>query len=615
MRESLLVYYEQELRFLRTQAMEFAEKYPEEAGRLLLESTRSDDPHVERLIEAFALMAARVRLKIDEDFPEISDTLLGILYPHYLAPIPSLSVAQLTVDPGQGKVDAGVSLARGTELSTRAVDAVQCQFRTAYPVTLWPVEITGVEIVAASALAGNLPEEARSALTLHIRSVDGSPLGGFALDPLRVFIDADGGLRERLHELFFLDAIGLHGRRGTQGPGRVLPLSAIRPLGLAEDEGLLDYPLESFVGYRLLQEFFAFPEKFMFAELTGMSEVRGDPEANEAQVSILLRTPLSELELRPSPENFRLGCTPVVNLFPMRADPIRIEHRTHEYRVTPDQRSIRSYEVSRVLEVTSTRSGEAARTVYQPLYSLRHGQDRDDHAPFWVSARRDASRRDDQGTDVYLMLVDESFSPAQAVAEVLHVRALCTNRDLPSRLPFGDAAGDLFVEGRAEVSRIGFLRKPSACVRAPSRDGARWRLVSHLSLNYLSLAGGLGEVHGPSERSDGLPALREVLRLYDFSDNAATRHLIEGIVGLRARRVVRRVRHEQGSGFARGLEVSLDFDESLTTATGTFLFASVLERFLGLYSSINSFTQTVAHSPQRGEIKRWPPRAGEQHVL
>ena len=595
--------------------MEFAEKYPEEAGRLLLESTKSDDPHVERLIEAFALLAARVRLKIDEDFPEISDTLLGILYPHYLAPIPSMSVAEVAVDPGQGKVDQGVEIARGSVLSTRAVDGVQCQFRTAYPVTLWPIEVAGVEIVSASALDANLPPEARSALSIRIRSVDGSPLGAFSLDPLRIFIDSDGGLRQRLHELFFLEAVGLHGRRGTEGPGRVLPLSAIRPLGLAEDEGLLDYPLESFVGYRLLQEYFTFPEKFMFAELGGMETVRGDAEASEATISVLLRTPLSELELRPTRENIRLGCTPVVNLFPMRTDPIRIEHRTHEYRVTPDQRAIRSYEVNRVLEVSSTTAGDAARTVFQPLYSLRHGQVRNDGTPFWVPMRRDATRRDDQGTDLYLMLVDEGFSPAEAASEVLHVRALCTNRDLPSRLGFGDAAGDLFLEGRPEVSRIVFLRKPTASVRAPSRDGARWRLVSHLSLNYLSLAGGLGDAFAPAERSDGLPALREVLKLYDFADTPATRQLIEGIVGLEAKRVVRRVRHEQGSGFARGLEVGVEFDESLTTATGTFLLATVLERFLGLYSSINSFTQTVARSRQRGEIKRWPPRAGELHLL
>lgn len=617
MREELLVYYEQELRFLRTLARDFAEKYPEEAGRLLLESTRSQDPHVERLIEAFALLAARVRLKVDDDFPEITDALLGILYPHYLSPVPSMSIAQMQLDPSQGKAAEGVPVPRGAELTARPVDGVRCRFRSAYPVRLWPIEVASTAIVPVSALEGPLPPEAASALLVTLRGVSG-PIGEFTLDPLTFFLDADSGVLHKLYELFFLDAVGLWCRRGAQGPGHVEPTSSLRPLGLDEDEGLLDYPIESFIGYRLLQEYFAFPEKYLFAELRGLDRAPGEADASEFQLAILLRKPLSEVDVRVVPQNLRLGCTPIVNLFSMRTDPIRISHRTYEYRATPDQRALQAYEVYRVEDVSSTTPGEARRVRYEPFYAIRHGFSRDEKTPFWVSSRRASSRKGDEGTDVYVSLVDESFEPATQGAEVLHVRALCTNRDLPARLAFGDPAGDLFLEGRSEIERIVCLRKPTPSLRAPARSGGRWRIVSHLALNHLSLGGDLLQSRSEEDaaRSDGLRALREILKLYDYQDSAVTRNLVEGLVGVKARRVVRRIQHPEGATFARGLEVELELDEDRYTTTGALLFATVLERFLGLYASVNSFTQSAVHTRQRaGELKRWPPRAGELRIL
>jgi type VI secretion system protein ImpG len=219
---------------------------------------------------------------------------------------------------------------------------------------------------------------------------------------------------------------------------------------------------------------------------------------------------------------------------------------------------------------------------------------------------------------VFLTLVDRRFQPAQAAEDVLSVKTLCTNRDLPSRLPLGDARGDFQCEGLPSVSRIRCLRKPTVPGRRHLQGDTRWRLISHLSLNYLSISEvGSSDAasEGTKERQGALDALKELLRLYDFSDSAVTRQRIDGLVGLSSRRVTRRVHHADG-GFARGIEIELLFDEEKYAGGSVFLFASVLERFLGQYASINSFTQTVARLRQReGALKRWPPRAGMVQLL
>ncbi len=616
MRDELLLYYERELRFIRKMAYEFAEKYPEVAGRLLLEPNRCDDPHVERLIEAFAMLSARVHLRLDDDFPEITDALLGILYPHYLAPVPSMTVVQVNLDPEQGKVAEGVQVDRHAVLYSKAVEGVRCRFRTAYPIKLWPLVVSRAEIVSAAAVGRGLPPECQSALRLRIRTEDDSPLAELAVDQLTFYLNAESGSLHRLYELFFRDALGVHLRCGEE-PARVNGAEVIRPLGFGKDEGLLDYPLESFLGYRLLQEYFSFPEKYLFAEVGGIDRLKVDEESSEFTLTILLKRSLAEMDLRVEPANFLLGCTPAVNLFPHRADPIRLNQASIDYRVTPDVRSPYSYEVYGVRDVTSTRPGTSEVRRFHPFYAVRHGMGGADDVAFWHAARRPSMRKGDNGTEVFLTLVDRRFHHVAPPVDVLHVEVLATNRDLASRLPFGDPNGDFELEGYPGIRSITCLRKPDATVRAPAGDRSRWRLVSHLALNYMSLTGGLAEDAPEGEGAErALTALREILTLYDFADSAVTRQRIQGLVGMRTRRVLRRIGRGAQAGFARGVEVNLEFDGAKYTGSGVYLFASVLERFLGLYSSINSFTQTVARVRNREEVlMRWPPRAGETQVL
>jgi type VI secretion system protein ImpG len=313
------------------------------------------------------------------------------------------------------------------------------------------------------------------------------------------------------------------------------------------------------------------------------------------------------------PANLRLGCTPAVNLFPRTADPIRLAHNTVEYQVLPDARALEGYEVHSVERVTSVTPGTGETVQYDPFYGTRHGGGEKQDRAYWRTVRRPSMRKGDSGSDIFISLVNPNFDVLSAPVDVLHVETLCTNRSLPNRLPFGAAGGDFRLEGRPGIKKITAIRKPTDSLAAPVSNENRWRLISHLSLNYLSIFDSSGN---GITNDRALEALHEILRIYDFADSPVTRQRIAGLVGLSSRRIVRRVGQGISGGYARGLETVLEFDPSQYTGAGVFLFASVLERFLGLYTSVNSFTQTVAKVRHRpGELKRWAPRAGELALL
>ena len=611
-RDELLFYYERELDFVRNLSADFAQRYPEVAGRLELDAARSGDPHVERLIEAFALLTARIRMRLDDDFGQISDALLGILYPHFLSPIPSLSIAQLHADPEAAKVKGGLQVERGTLLFSKASGGVRCRFRTAYPVTLWPIEVESTEIVTASALGVPVPPDARAALRIRLRAQGGALFGELGVDRVRFFIDLAGGPGHRIYELLLRDPVGLAVQVRPGSPAHMLGPGAIRRVGFALDEGLLAYPQESFLGYRLLQEYFAFPEKFLFVDLVGLDGVACD-EADTLDVSVLLRESVADIDARVRPENLKLGCTPIANLFEMNIDPIQITETAVEYPVVPDIRSPRSFEVHSLTKASLAERGASRVRPCPAIFTLRHGTESSEGV-YWYAARRAAIRKEDSGTDVFVSLVDDRIHRLEKPpGDVLHLEALCTNRNLPALLSFGDAKGDFDVQGRPGVRRVIALRKPTDPLRAPLSGAARWRLVSHLALNHLSLAGTDAE---PVSQERALEALREILKLYDFVDQQSTRQRIAGLVGLRTRAIVRRIGTGINAGFARGTEVELTLDPDQFTGTGAFLLASVLEVFFGLYTSANSFTQTVARTRHgQGVLKRWPPRAGVTPLL
>ncbi len=618
MSESIYRYYERELLFIRQMAQEFARQYPAAAGRLLLEANRSVDPHVERLVEAFALLCGRVHHKLDDDFPELTEALLGVLYPHYLAPVPSVAVAQLVPDAGQAVLQKGFLVARHSRLRSQAVNDLPCRFRTAYPVTLWPLAVSAAAVQGPPFPAAVPPPPGAAALLrIDVECLGAAKLSGLALERLRFHLHGDGQLVAHLYELIFNHALQVVLLPGDGPPSdaaiTLRPEQCLAPVGFEPDEGLLPYPRHALPGYRLLTEFFAFPGKFHFVDVAGLRPACQPAFGRKLQILVFLDHGLPRLEQGVDAGTFLLGCTPIVNLFEQTAEPIPLTQLRHEYPIVPDVAHPGGMEVYSVDAVTSVDPARGATTEYQPFYSFRHGGSPDQHRTFWYAARRPSPREGDHGTDVYLSLVDLGWQPTRPADDTLIVRTTCTNRDLPVHLQRAGERLALSLEGAAPLARIHPVRVPTSPLRPALRRGAQWRLISHLSLNHLSI----------SDPVEGRAALQELLRLYDFAGPgseeqraAVTRQLIDGITAVGSRRVVGRTGGAASSGFCRGVEVTVEFDEEKYVGTGAFLFACVLERFLGLYVSINSFSQLVARTKQsEGVLRRWPPRTGYQQLL
>jgi type VI secretion system protein ImpG len=625
MSDALYRHYNDELQFIRQMARDFAKRYPKPASRLQLKDNESTDPHVERLIEAFALIAGRIRLKLDDEFPELTDALLGVLYPHYLAPIPSMAIVQFELDVARNQAANGFLIDRHSMLHTPPVhtrweDELQVKYRTAYPVTLWPVEVSAARLQPPPFGAGlQAPPRTVAALRLTLACRGDMKFADLSLESLRFYLHGGEQPIAVLYELLFNHALQVVIRplapKSQTMPLVLNPGECFAPVGFERDEALLPYPSRSFPGYRLLTEFFTFPAKFLFFDLTSWKRIRRADFGDKLEVVIFLDRTETGLEHSVEASTFRLGCTPVVNLFEQTAEGIDLSHDEAGYLVKPDVAHRRGMEIYSIDSVTSVDPGTGETTEYQPFYSFRHGSSREMNKTFWHPTRKPSIQEDDRGTEVYLSLVDLGFDPRKPPTEALVVRTTCTNRDLPVELQaYGE---DLRLEleaGAPLQGRPGCLKAPTAPLRPPTRRGAHWRLISHLSLNHLSIA----------DEEEGRLALQEILRLYDFSDpetgqqrSAVTRDLIDGITSVRSRRVVGRVGPPGvAAGFCQGVEVTVDFDERKYVGTGAYLFASVLDRFLGLYASMNSFTQLVAVVQQReGILKKWPPRAGEHPLL
>lgn len=588
--DELLAYYQAELGALREAGVEFAHRYPKVARRLELGMDESPDPHVERLIESFAFLTARIQRSIDDEFPETAAALLGILYPQLLSPVPSATVAELVADPLRGRLTTGHRLPAGTPLFASTAQGLPCRFRTCYPVTLWPLAVTAAGFEAHDRL--RVPPRVRTVLRIRLADGGDPPC---APDRLRFYLNAEARAAAMLFELLFGNLVGaLLVPEG--GEPVELPADAVRMVGFGRDEAVLPSPGHAESPYRLVQEYFAFPRKFFFFDVTGLDAC---PPAPTRDLYLLLdRKPPEWLGV--SAETFRLGCAPVVNLFRKRTEPLRPDHRTAEYRLVADARRERSTEIHSILRVSGTREGAADARELAPFYAFRHGRR---ETAYWHARRVPTGRRDLPGTELRISFVDPDLNPALPDERTVWAETLCTNRRLAEQLPAG---APLQIEEAAPLQHIRVLHQPTPPQDPPLGGATLWRLVSTLSLNHLSLLDG-----GPA----ALAALREIVATHGAGHPSA-RQQVDGIVEMRTRRVVRRAGEGHWRGVCRGTEVDLLLDEERFAGSNGFLMGAVLARFLALYTSVNSFTQTVIRSRQReGEWKRWPPLAGEQPIL
>lgn len=582
-------YYEDEMFFLRELGKEFAQAHPQLVPFL---ARAKNDPDVERLLEGFAFLTGRIRQRLDDELSELTHGLISLLWPHFLRPVPAMSILQF--QPIPHLISEKKRIPRGTEIDSVPVEETPCRFRTCYDVDLYPLALDEVQVQRNGAA---------SRLTLGLGLNPGVSIENLGLDTLRLYLHGEPFICQTIYVWLchYLTRITVQ----PAGGGRVkrdlaLPRTALRPAGFGKNEGLLPYPSNAFVGYRLLQEYFALPQKFLFVDLTGLEPTTHLGIGDRFEIVCEFSRPLPE-QVRLTQDNVMLYCTPIVNLFPKDADPIRLEHDKTEYRIRPSGRNPHHFEVYAIARVVGVVQGTGQRRDYPAFLSTDHKFERDEQQAIYYRTRL-APAVVGRGADLYMAFVTSNERQVLPPTETISLELTCTNRHLPEKLRGGDIA--MATESSPEFARFRNIVPVTPSVLPPLEEGSLWRLISNMSLNYRSLV--------------SLDALRVILSTYNFQayydrQTARAHELrLEGIEQIRVQPIDRLLK---GSP-VRGLQIDMEMRESKFAGEGDlYLLATVLNEFFSLYATINSFHQLTVRNVERGEVYRWPPRIGQQPLL
>jgi len=622
--------YNQELAYLRAMGAEFAREFPKIAGRLggLGEFQEYRDPFVERLLEGFAFLAARVHLKLDSEFPRFTQSLLDTVYPHYMKPTPSMAIVQFEPDFSDSGIAEGFLVPRDSSVFSVLAEKgeTRCEYRTAHDVRLWPIQISKASYLTrelASLNIPNLPPDAKAGIQIRIKSAGPLSIKELKLDSLVFHLMGTVDKLMPLYEQIFGDAVAVVAQPAARPLKRANPRldkSSIRSVGFQDIEKLLPYDARSFSGYRLLHEYFAFFQRFMFFELSQLGPSIRSCEKDELDLIILLKKANLALEGVVSAKNFALFCSPAINLFPKHADRIHVTDKFPEFHVVADRTRPQDYEVHSICKVVGYGSQSEELQEFQPFYSAKDlGDRRESKEAYYVSNRvpRPLSQREQRegrrsstyaGSEVYISLVDAFSAPYDPQIKQLGVETLCTNRDLPIHMPPPQLGRTDFTMDKAvPYTSIRCLGRASLPEPSHCRGEVAWRAINHLATNYLSIT--------DTNAQEGVSSLRDILRLYSENENLQSNRQIDGIRSISCKPITRRIFAAGTIAFARGLEITVTFDEAFFEGSGVFLLGAVLEQFFARYVSINSFTETVIKTLGRGEIIRWPMRSGLRQIL
>lgn len=627
--QRLLDYYNRELRYLRALGTEFAESYPEVADQLRLEPNRAEDPHVERLLQGVAFLTARVHLRIDDDFPELSQALLNVVYPHYLRPTPAMAIGQFK--PDVSSLTAVRSFPRGTRaISPPTTTGERFRFRTCYDTKLWPIEVRDAGWHSPHEVKSPVTTDSVAVLRIDLATSSSTTFDELDLSDLRFFLDGDSELIGTLYELVLNNCsqvVAWNPSLSAEGPILRLERDAVRDVGFDPDETMLPTSRRSFHPYQLLHDYFHFPQKFHFVEIAGLEEGKralGEERLFGDSLQVLVFISAFERSERHAGlqegvdrRTLRLSCTPVVNLYPLDARPIPLTHKKSEYPVSVSGHA----EIFSVGKVTASVAGSTEVVPFAPFYSLRQGSG---GGRFWFSRREPRDWSEDSPSDVFVSFVDMGGHTLHPGFHSVFVDTLCFDGDLPNEAMRAGMALHLEEEGmpielllaptkaaQPPVDRIDRRtsqrrqgRGSPAPLRPPGGGRQHWRLVSMLSLNHLSLV------------EEGADAFKQMLRLHHPSSSTAKDRHIDGLLSVTSEPIHAPVRGEHGLSFARGRGVEMELDEEVFAGKGVYLFASVIEHFLGMYASVNSFVRLVVRTRQRVDpLKRWPPRSGLRPLL
>lgn len=619
----LLRLYSDELTHLRERGAEFAREFPKIASRLSMDGVEVTDPYVERLLEGFAFLTARIQLKLDAEYPRLVQHLLEAVYPNFLAPIPSMMVVQLVPDASDPNLVHGARVKRGSSVRSEVPRGQNtlCEFRTAHEVRLWPIEVASAQYfsVAPDLPLSRLPggNRAKGGLRIRLRALGGASFRELSIDSLPIHIAAADTVAYRLHELALGACIGSWVRPSkADAPGAGWRgANSVAPLGYADDEALLPITQRGFSGYRLLQEYAALPQRFLGFSVGELAARLARIDGPEAEIVLLFGRADAALESLVDAASLALFCTPAINLFHKRLDRIALTPAHWEHHAVPDRTRPMDFEVHSIESVTGFGTGSVAEQHFLPMYANLHTESRSHGAYYTVrreprvlSAPQKAHgpRSSYVGQELFLALVDAHQAPYREDLRQIAISALCTNRDLPNLLPTGGGggAGGWSLDAAGAIAQV-------RCIAGPTRPHTRqadgdigWSLVSQLSLNYLSIAG--------DEPARAAAALRSMLALYGPSGDTGWSKQLDGLTALQARQVVRRLPMGGPLTFGTGIEVTASLDDMAFQGGSAFLLGCLLERFFARHVALNTFSETVLRTSTRGEVMRWPARLGDQ---
>ncbi len=617
----LLDYYNRELSYVREQGAEFAEQFPKVASRLGMRGMEVADPYVERLLEGFAFMSARIQLKMDAEFPKFSQRLLDLVYPGYLAPTPSMAIARFEPSRSEGGSPDGFTLPRHSRLRARlpAHEQTACEYRTAHDVSLWPVQLTEARLTAAPPdlpIAGyRWGAPVRGALRLGFETTGQVEVSALKLDSLPIFVNGTADTASRLQELLHTQCVGILIHAGGLPIRNLVPYppESLQAEGFSSEQALLPHESRAFDGHRLLHEYFAFPERYRFFSISDMQRALRQIGGFRFEVVLLLKQANAALEPLVDAANFALYCTPVINLFRRTSDRIPVTSTRFEYHAVMERTRPLDFEIHTIEKVTGHHNESDRELNFHPFYAAADVDRRGVGAYFSVrreprvlseQSRRHGPRTGYIGSECFLSLVDAKEAPFSSELRQITVEALCTNRDLSLLTPVGNADADLTLMSSAPVESIRFLVSPTRPSPALAEREITWRLISHLGLNYLTLTDVNAE--------QGASALRELLGLYARLGAAGSDAQIGSVQHLSVRAVDRRVPNRGPIVFGRGVSLELTVDEVPFAGVSPWLLGAVLEQFFTRHVGINSFTELSLRSIQRGLIGAWKPRVGRR---
>jgi type VI secretion system protein ImpG len=571
-----LRYFDAEMRYLREAGQEFAEAFPDRAAQLNLDKPGAPDPYVERLFEGFAFLMGRLREKLDDDLPELTEGLVSLLWPHYLRTIPSLSIVELA--PEIGEMKRSKLIATGFEVLSQPIGSRQtrCRYTTTQDLTLRPLVLDTVR----------LAHEPDGRSTLRLRFARGAMAQWSEIDLscLPLYLNADAPLASALHQALTLNAQALYVRLPEQADRHPLQ-GYFAPKGFADEDRLWPKGDSAFSGYQLLLEYFTFREKFMFVTLCGLEHMNINPDALWFELDVVLREPWSQA-FNLGTGHIRLHAVPVINLFTLDSDPLALQPLQTDYLLRPMRLQDGHTEIYSVDRVIALKNAE--RHDYVPFSSFRHkGGMLRDEAP-----ERYFHTRLKQGAnglhDTWLILGGEGFDKDNlSNSQSLSLQLTGTNGQLP-RKALQATLLDTLVESQSDL-RVRNLCAPTLPCYPPNRDRFHWRVLSHLGSNFLPML-------------DSAEVLRGTLALYDWTGSELNRRRLAAIVDVKHHLLQR---FEKGF-LLRGVDIEVTLDANGFSGDGDIsLFGEMLNRFFGLYTDIHLFNQLTLILQPTGKCLRW----------